>query len=401
MQNINPSNPINQKCIVPGHDSKPIKYICFQKDCKENRLLCFSCLTLSHKICSNAVVEIESLFERDLPTNSGLISCPDVKQAALFLKREGATTKGKDSFNQKIEGMLDQEIDKLVHFFSQRLIQIKNQFMSNLKESELTVNSDEFLQKLNNIFNFDSLLGIIQESQSDEKALQTISKRLDEYIKEMTQKQKEEENELKKMSRAFCFYDQCHSKIKTELFDQFKESIPFNTIQMSLNHIVHEYGVKSLRWDLSKKSQSIEVSEDGKDITKIKGSKDGLSTAIGNLELNEGRYQWTLKINTNRSDNRWILFGIVETNLINDFESLEYAKFIGFSTTNKYHGMTEVNKMQVTTNNTYLCEFDWQSNVFNITHEGRIICKSNQDLKGRTFVPFVVLEYEDNEAVLC
>ena len=49
----------------------------------------------------------------------------------------------------------------------------------------------------------------------------------------------------------------------------------------------------------------------------------------------------------------------------------------------------------------YSCDLNLYKDTFTISRDGEMICKSNQSLRGKTFIPFIMLHTGGNEVKLC
>lgn len=389
---------MNHICLVPDHKGKPAKYVCLDLNCKENRLLCFTCLNSVHKNCLGSITEIESILARDSLSETNLIRDPETRKAISFVEREG-TTQGDDHFFKKLEELLDLQAKQLIDNFTQKVIDLKDRTIAKIRNDGhfSNINYQQFIAKLNSLFNCDSLAGILQRTDEAKQDINSLNQQIASYLQQTDQREKQEA-ELKETAKILNSYQDCYRKINEQVFQDFQASIPFSGLQRSLQASLGPFSSRAWTWSTSQKSTVIELSEGNNKAVK-KGCADS-SAVLGNVEMKEGCNQWEIEVQTNTSEDRWICFGVVDTDLTSDLERLPAFDTIGLNTIGQSFGALSCGSLATYDKKVYLCELDFNKNVFSIYHEGQLICRTNGGLQSKTYVPFVILYYEGNAATL-
>ena len=254
------------------------------------------------------------------------------KQSSSRTRKE--MPKDEDNFWKKFENILDEQMNKLIVDFTKKLDGVKNEIIANTKKTGIAINvqSDSFMQKLNNLFNFDSLLEIIQEKKKDEQICNSISQRINEYLKQIEVKQ-EDKHELKELAKTLNSYEKLYLSTtdakKEELLEDFRTSIPFQIIPELFNKLFESNIETNWKWNPNKKSTETYLLENNTKAVKHINAAGGYTALLGDVEMSVGHYEWRLNVSTKNSTRYWISFGIVDKKCITNLEKFPFTTNFG------------------------------------------------------------------------
>jgi len=386
-------SPINVPCKQQGHANKLLTFVCANPKCSKNRVLCSRCLTQDHKDCWNYTLEIEDIYKRSFAENANWVRNEDIKQALATIGKYGLED-SKDVLLDAFGEFIDREFAKVTEYFNQRVKEIKAKIISNLQEYSTfdSINVEDFMATLKGIYNFDSFIDILEKLNQAETTMADMNEELSTFFDKSTAS-KADQQDLEDMGNAIYTFTKDYLEINTDIFDKFKTQIPFDLFNG------FPLSMKAWTWDSNNKSSKIELSENNTVARKIDQTY-GYTTALGAIEISEGRFQWELEVFIENSDRQWIAFGVIEKELAKNLEDFPYKKAIGVCTYGHLYNMECVEKFAEFDKKLLNCDLDMHKGTFSVAYEGSVIARHSGNLTGKIFVPFVTLYRGDNNVRL-
>jgi len=281
---------MNITCQEENHNHKPITLICTNPDCENTRLLCSKCLITTHNDCIKHVVDVEDVFNCCLVANINWIADNDVKEAIHLLNKHKLDgTKGQ--LFKVYEGMITSEFDKITRHFMRRISEVKEK---TLKEAQkmfngLDSNLGTFKNKLENLYNFDDFLQILEPLQTEEKDVEQVSQDLSLFFQGIDH-QRTKQDELKRMSHNIKKLIEESLTINSEPFETFKAKLPFEILDENASV------KKNWSWSTLRKSNSISLSEDNTKAEKKSGSPISSTAILGSVQMSRGTHKWEIEV---------------------------------------------------------------------------------------------------------
>lgn len=384
-------------CTLEFHDNKPLSCICTNPKCQNNRIFCAKCLKIFHKDCLDYTLDIDDIDKRIFSYNVAWIQDPTIAKTIMTLEKFKITG-SRDQLIAAMGNLIDEEFNKLMDFFVEKIKEAKMKVMENIKKSAGEDNNvlERFVKKLKTLYNFDSFLGILEPLKQDVADIDGLSKELHEYLEYINSQQKEMD-ELRDMAKKIGNLTKSYLELELQQFEKFKESLSFGLFDNYPSWTKED--VNSWTWSSVKKSQKITLSEDMK-IAKKTVNSDGYHGILGDVEFSQGKARWEMDIATEGYVSRWVCFGIIEPQYAKNINNLPYNSYLGLSTRGQTYGLQKVNELKRYDNQKYLCELDLETGTFTISSEGVIACRETYSLKNKRFIPFVVLYMTGNMAKL-
>jgi len=243
-----------------------------------------------------------------------------------------------------------------------------------------------------------------QRYNSLEKNIASFEKRINERFNALQEAQNAPEkryNNLMNMIDEFSVQlISFEKKVLEKITKIVDESIEEKFSQLTKKIAISTRQTLRWKWDASKKSSAIILSEDNTLITKNSEKVNCCSAICGDQALNTGVHKWLLKVSTpNNANGQWVIFGIYCTDLKVNWENFAYQYAIGFSTFNQPYQMKSINSFKYSEGTTYECVLDFENDRFYITSSGTIICQK-KGIKGKTYYPFCILYSRGNSVKL-
>lgn len=389
-------------CQLQNHLNKALTLICTNPNCHSQRLLCIKCVATDHQDCLDYLLQIEDVNTGRLYENSNWIQKEKVKQA-VAKAQELELDHSEEKYYKTLEEHIDNELQKVVDFFLQKVAEIKQKMLSDAQKSfdRKDIGLKAFEEELRTIYNFDALMDILGSLQSGKNNLVTLSEDLTNFFAEI-QIQEYQNTELLSMAEKLNSFPYSFLDFEPGLFDNFKKAIPFELFDKDLQTAQEKW-----RWSTSLRSAGIDLTDDH-----LIAKKDGCAlknrAILGDINMCGARYQWELDISsgyfciaTHFSDQDYDpIFGVVELSNELDFEDLPLEAAYGLSMGGKSFNMTEVCELPETSSRKYLCDLDLVNGTFTISSQGVIVGEEILNLKGKRFSPFVILKHRDSSVKL-
>ncbi len=380
---------MEQCCKLEGHYDKPYSWVCTNPTCQSKRILCSKCLTLLHRNCLNFMLHIKEVFNKSFTQNSNWIQNKDIKDTILLVEKYGLTGSNEELI-KAFEDLVNKEFSEVTSYFNEKIEETKDKIIKVFKESIASENikADEFTKQVKTMYNFDTLANILDSMEKEQKEINTINKELTDYFANINST-KSQEQEVQKMAKNLNSFIKNYLEVDQNLFKEFKEAIPFDMFNK------YSPTKKFWTWNPAQKSTKILLSDNN---TKAKRNDPSYTYAavIGSLKFAKGHYQWEIEVSSGNTQHQWITFGILEANLVKNLENFAYVDTNGLSTYGQYYKMNKVGTLPDFDNKTFLCDLNLIKGTFTISCEGTVICKEQNDLKDKTFLPFAILYRNEN-----
>jgi len=335
------------------------------------------------------MLHIKEVFNKSFTQNSNWIQNKDIKDTILLVEKYGLTGSNEELI-KAFEDLVNKEFSEVTSYFNEKIEETKDKIIKVFKESIASENikADEFTKQVKTMYNFDTLANILDSMEKEQKEINTINKELTDYFANINST-KSQEQEVQKMAKNLNSFIKNYLEVDQNLFKEFKEAIPFDMFNK------YSPTKKFWTWNPAQKSTKILLSDNN---TKAKRNDPSYTYAavIGSLKFAKGHYQWEIEVSSGNTQHQWITFGILEANLVKNLENFAYVDTNGLSTYGQYYKMNKVGTLPDFDNKTFLCDLNLIKGTFTISCEGTVICKEQNDLKDKTFLPFAILYRNEN-----
>lgn len=379
-------------CPLEYHNNTPLSLICSNPACRNNRVFCSHCLRVYHRDCLSFILNINDIYKRSFSENIEWIQDPSIAKAALNIEKHHLNSSN-NHLTQNAEKLISEQFSKLIEYFVERIQEVKRRVVRKIRMSSTGegVLIEEFIAKLKRLYNFDMLLNILDPLNQGIVNTNRITRDLNNFFFDINTQQ-QELNDLQDLAKRINNATMSHFEIDLDIFEKFKQTLNFEAFDA---YAEAEQTVSAWAWSPHQRSTTITLRNDNTIAQKVSPS-DSYTAVLGDTYFVEGKWQWEIEVISGHKDARWICFGVVEPDKIYDLENLSSKIFLGMSTYGFCYGLDKIDDVGGYDNKKYVCQLDMDQGFFNILHGGRAVCQERESLRGKTFVPFVILYVLEN-----
>jgi len=291
------------------------------------------------------------------------------------------------------EGIINQEFDKIIQTFLQKVQETKEKIMKNAREmyTIANINLEDFKTGLGSLYDIDSLIELLQSFESGQRCSNTVNREICTLFETIHTK-KDEEKTLEDIAKNVTSFAKYYLEVDPRPFDDLKQRLNLETFDACPFRI--------WSWHPEVKSASISLENFNTFAQKHQQAEKYSTAVIGTNALSKGVHRWEVEIATRDIEHNWICFGVIETNLVKEVTDFPYCDAVGIDTYGRLHNMDNEGLMVNYDFKTFLCELDMENGTFTISYGGTVVARQRKSLKGKIVVPFADLGEPGNTARL-